>query len=141
MPSLMPHEMALQVGLTLMKGHMFVGQHALYFVPSSSGSAIWSAAGQALGGAVGALVSMGGPKDASGVPGLVAEKAVYEACKASKGTIFMPDRIHVIKQTWLTRYIRYEGRVYGARHGFPKELRQEIGVWATARGIKTKGMK
>lgn len=141
MPAMTPHAMSLQVGLTLMKGHMFVGQRALYFVPSSAGSVIWSAAGQALGGAVGALVSMGGPKDAAGPSGPVTEEMVHQACVTSKGIIFEPAKINIIKQTWLTRLIRYEGRVHGARHGFPKALRQEIGVWATAYGIKTKGMK
>ncbi len=140
-PGLQPHAISLQVGLKLQKGHMFVGQHALYFVSSSAGSVVWSAAGQALGGAVGALISMGGPSDATGQPSTVTEQAVYEAAIASGGMVFEPAKINIIKQTWLTRLIRYEGKVIGARSGFPKELRREIGIWAGARGVATKGMK
>lgn len=136
-----PHEISLQVGMKLHKGHMFVGQHALYFVAGSSGSAIWSAAGDALGGVVGAVVSMGGPKDVDGAHVPATEEAIHQAAIASGGMTFEPAKINIIKQTWLTRLIRYEGKVIGARSGFPKALRQEIGIWASKHGVATKGMK
>lgn len=140
-PGLTPHEISLQVGLKLLKGHMFVGHHALYFVAGRSGSVLWSAAGGALGGAVGALVSQGGPKDVEGSTAPVTEEAIYQAAISSGGMVFEPAKINIIKQTWLTRLLRYEGKVIGARSGFSKALRQEIGVWASANGVATKGMK
>lgn len=135
------HQISIQVGLTVHKGQMFVGQHALYFVSSNSGSFLWSAVGGLVGGGVGALITQAGPRDASGQPAMVTEAQVYEAAINSGGMVFEPAKIELIKHGIIMRLIRYEGKRFPSPSGFPKALRKQIGTWALAHGVATKRMK
>jgi hypothetical protein len=120
---------------------MFVGQRALYFVASSSGSFLWSAAGEVVGGGVGALIAQGGPKDPSTPPANVTEAQVHEAAVNSGGMVLEPQKISLIKNGYVMKVIRYDGKRIPAPSGFPKELRKEMGVWAAAHGVAVKRIK
>ena len=140
-----PYAIVLQKGMKKFNGHIFIGDSALYFVCSKSGTALWDAVGAGVGGLVGGAISVIG--DASGKKigdapdGPVTEEALRAAVEANPGSmVFEPSRINVIKQTLWTRLIRYDGQTYGARSGFPKPLRKELGPWTERHGVKQKGM-
>lgn len=125
-------------------GHMIVGDSALYFFCSTSGSAWWDAIGQSVGGLVGGVVrGIGAVRegDTGDGPEALTEEKLREAIQSSPDNMmFEPANIEKISQTMWMRVLRANGEKFGVASGYSKPLRRELGPWSKRHGVKSKGM-
>ena len=138
------HPITLQRGMKKFKGHMFVGDSALYFMCTGAGSAWWDVVGQGVGGLVGGVVKgIGAVRE--GAPGAAPDGLTEDmlrdaAQQAPDSMVFEPAQIEVIKQTIWMRVLRANGERFGIPTGYSKPLRKELGPWAKRHGVQAKGM-
>lgn len=142
--SLQAHPIVLQKGMKKLRGFMFVGGEALYFICSSKGSALWDAVGTGVGGLVGGAIKAAGnkaSKENTGTDsGIQTEADLRDAVEKNPGSIiFEPNKIEMIKNTIWMRMIRYDGQRIGLPTGYPKDLVQELAPWIQRHGVKSKG--
>lgn len=138
------HQITLQRGMKKLNGHLIVGDSALYFFCSNSGSAWWDAVGQSVGGLLGGVVKgIGAIREGDAAPGPegFTEEMLREAIPNSPDNmIFEPANIEKISQTIWMRVFRANGQKFGVASGYSKPLRRELGPWAKRHGVKSKGM-
>ncbi len=137
------HQITLQRGMKKFKGHMIVGDSALYFLCSNSGSAWWDVVGQGVGGLVGGVVKgIGAMREGEAAePEALTEDMLRDAVsKSPDSMIFEPANIEAISQTIWMRTLRANGEKFGVTTGYSKPLRKELGPWSKRHGVKAKGM-
>ncbi len=138
------HQITLQRKMKKLKGHMFVGENALYFICSTSGSAWWDAVGQGVGGLAGGVVQGIAAMRETEVEAMseaVTEDQLRQAVSENPESIlFVPENIETIKHTMWTRTIKANGERFGVPRGWPKELRRELGPWTKRHNVLAKGM-
>jgi hypothetical protein len=121
-------------------GHMFVAPNRLYFICTAQGGAWAAAIGQGLGGAVGGLIAAAGSKTPGQAGAALDEQQLAAAAAENAGSLVMePAQIEEIKETIWWRLIRWNGKKLGLPNGLGKPLKAELGPWARANNVKTKG--
>src|SRR5262245_45735568 len=136
-----PYPLTLQLGMKRFHGHVFLAPTRLYFVCSKQGGAWAAAIGQGLGGAIGgAIAAMAQPTVGQGAAA-VDEAQLQQAVSQNAGSMIMEaGKTEEIKETIWWRLIRFDGKKYGLPRGLGKPLKLELGKWATANNVKTKGL-
>jgi hypothetical protein len=122
-------------------GHVFLAPQRLYFVCSKQGGAWAAAIGQGLGGLVGGAIAAGFQPNAGAAPQAIDEGQLQQAVAQNEGSMIMDAaKIEEIKETIWWRLIRFDGKKFGLPKGLGKPLKQELGKWAAANHVKTKGL-
>jgi hypothetical protein len=122
-------------------GHVFLAPGRLYFVCTKQGGAWAAAIGQSVGGLIGGAIVAAGSARPGEAPEVVDEAQLAEAVAANDGSLIMEaGKIEEIKQTIWWRLIRWDGKKFGLPNGLSKPLKAELGAWAKAHNVKTKGL-
>ena len=136
-----PYPLTLQLGMKRFHGHVFLAPNRLYFVCTKTGGAWAAAIGQGLGGAIGGAIAAGFQPTAGAAPTVVDEGQLQQAVAQNEGSMIMDAaKIEEIKETIWWRLIRFDGKKFGLPRGLGKPLKQELGKWAAAHNVKTKGL-
>jgi hypothetical protein len=136
-----PYPLTLQLGMKRFHGHVFLAPQRLYFVCSKQGGAWAAAIGQSLGGVVGALIANAATSKPGEAPQTVDEASLQQAVAQHEGSLVMEaGQIEEIKETIWWRLIRWNGQKFGLPNGLGKPLKAELGAWAKAHNVKTKGL-
>jgi hypothetical protein len=136
-----PYPLTLQLGMKRFHGHVFLAPQRLYFVCTKQGGAWAAAIGQGLGGAIGGAIAAVAQPTAGAAPEVVDENQLQQAVAQNEGSLIMDaSKIDEIKETIWWRLIRFDGKKYGLPKGLGKPLKAELGKWAAAHNVKTKGL-
>lgn len=136
-----PYPLTLQLGMKRFHGHVFLAPQRLYFVCTKQGGAWAAAIGQGLGGAVGALIANAATSSPGAAPQMLDEATLQQAVAQHEGSLVMEaSQIEEIKQTIWWRLIRWNGKKFGLPNGLGKPLKTDLGAWAKAHNVKTKGL-
>jgi hypothetical protein len=136
-----PYPLTLQLGMKRFHGHVFLAPQRLYFVCAKQGGAWAAAIGQGLGGAVGALIANAATSSPGAAPQMVDEATLEQAVAQHEGSLVMDaTQIEEIKHTMWWRLIRWNGKKFGLPNGLGKPLKTDLGAWAKAHSVKTKGL-
>jgi hypothetical protein len=136
-----PYPLTLQLGMKRFHGHVFLAPNRLYFVCSKKGGAWASAIGQTVGGAIGGAIASVLQPTPGAAPQVIDEHQLQQAVAQNEGSMIMDAaKIEVIKETMWLRLIRFDGKKFGLPEGLGKPLKQELGKWAAANNVTTKGL-
>lgn len=135
------YDIKLSNGVKTYLGKLVVADEALYFLCSSTGSAILEGVGIGVRGAVGVLMKALADKgDFGQIPSDITENDLKKAAnEIPNSLIFEAQKIEKIQQNWALRMIKWNGQKIGVPSGFSKDLKKELGPWAKKRNITVKG--
>ena len=136
-----PYPLTIQEGMKRYAGHVFLAPGRLYFVCAKQGGAWASAIGAGLGGAVGMMIANAASPSAGAAPMIYDEPTLAQAVAQNEGSLIMEAaQIEEIKETIWWRLIRWNGKKFGLPKGLGKPLKTDLGAWAKAHNVKTKGL-
>lgn len=136
-----PYPLTLQLGMKRFHGHVFLAPQRLYFVCTKQGGAWAAAIGQGVGGLIGGAIAAGFQPKPGEAPQAIDEGQLQQAVAQNEGSMIMDAaKIEEIKETIWWRLIRFDGKKFGLPRGLGKPLKQELGKWAAAHHVKTKGL-
>lgn len=135
------HTLKLQKGFDTFLGKLIVADGALYFLCASKGSGILESAGVGVGGIVGGVMkALADDNNYGELPEDISEKDLPNiVSQLPNSMIFEANKIEIIKDNWLQKMIKCDGKKYFVTPGFSKELRSELSPWAIKHKVKTKG--
>jgi hypothetical protein len=140
-PVLRPHPIIMQQRLTRLTGQMFVAPQRLFFLCESQKGGLGVALGKGLGGLIGGVIAAAiAPTPGQAAP-VIDEPMLFQAVQQMPGSMVMePPQFKAIKHTMWTRGIFYGGKTYALPDGLDKPLRQELGMWCQANGVRHGGL-